>query len=465
LAFELYAVIGQKNGSGYPLAYLFLDNSKKGDGVRTLILAGFFNSLKHKELNPEFFLTDKDFAQINAALQVWPSIKIQLCFWHLERAIKKRLADGSIPKTNSYNAELANMETNLVDVNFHPFPVDRNNGIRSITNCDPKFCPKEFRDAILDIIVYHFHLHPLIPNDQNQFLSTNDIWFLSVQEMYRFCVQNDLKNVWAYLWTNWYQKTRWSLWARAAFSEKISLFRTTMLVEAHWKVIKRDYLPRFFRPRLDLVVFVIINRLLPNYQRRYSKLIAGREKASWRKDFKRHWKELMKRDQITSNSHITDVTKWVCSCRSFLTSRWPMCYHLIHSAPPIVSNSDFFNTIVRQEVYPFLQHSNLQGNGLFSATNHPSNLGSISTPTFDYPDADNRSQEGEQLFGEIKQCLADCQEIVDEQYERKNYSWIRSVNRYFNGIRKIVNDVGTYRWQVRNPRTWRDHNENTLLLE
>jgi len=90
LAFELYAVIGQKNGSGYPLAYLFLDNSKKGDGVRTLILAGFFNSLKHKELNPEFFLTDKDFAQINAALQVWPLIKIQLCFWHLKRAIKKK---------------------------------------------------------------------------------------------------------------------------------------------------------------------------------------------------------------------------------------------------------------------------------------------------------------------------------------------------------------------------------------
>jgi hypothetical protein len=69
-----------------------------------------------------------------------------------------------------------------------------------------------------------------------------------------------------------------------------------MLVEAHWKVVKRDYLPRFFRPRLDLVVFVIINRLLPSYQRRYSQLITGREKASWRKDIKRHWKVLMRRD-------------------------------------------------------------------------------------------------------------------------------------------------------------------------
>jgi len=463
LGFELYAVIGQQKGSGYPLAYLFLDNSKKGDGVRTLILAGFFNSLKHKELSPEFFLTDKDFAQINAALQVWPSTKIQLCLWHIERAINKRLADGSIPKTNSYNAELANTETNLVDVNFHPFPVDRNTGIRSIINCDQKFCPKEFRDAILNMIIYHFHLHPLIPNDQNQFLSTNDIWLLSVQEMYRFCVQNDLKNVWAYLWTNWYQRSRWNLWARAAFSEKISLFRTTMLVEAHWKVIKRDYLPRFFRPRLDLVVFVIINRLLPNYQRRYSQLISGRQKASWRKDIKREWKELMKADRITSNFHVTDVTRWVCSCPSFLKSRWPMCRHLIHNVPPIV-NSEFFNTVVRQEVYPFLQHPDLQGDASFAETNHPSNLGSISTPIFDYPDTNNRSQ-GEQLFREIEQCLIDCQEFVAEQYDRKNYDWIRRVNNKFDGIRILVKDIKAYRKRVSNPKTWKDHNQNTLLLE
>jgi hypothetical protein len=150
-----------------------------------------------------------------------------------------------------------------------------------------------------------------------------------------------------------------------------------------------------------------------------------------------------------------------------------MCCHLIHSAPPIISNSDFFNTIVRQDVYPFLQHSNLQGvqhsnlqgDGLFLVTDYPSNFGSISTPIFDYPNAENGSQGGEQLFDEIKQCLADCQEIVDEQYERENYNWIRAVSRYFNGIRKIVNDVGTYRRRVSNPRTWRDHNEITLLLE
>ena len=80
------------------MAYLFLDNSKKEDGVRTSILSNFFNALHSKELHPDFFLTDKDWAQINAASRVWPSTKIQLCLWHVKRAIGKRLADSSIRK-------------------------------------------------------------------------------------------------------------------------------------------------------------------------------------------------------------------------------------------------------------------------------------------------------------------------------------------------------------------------------
>ena len=77
LGFELYAVLGQIDGSGYPMAYLFLDNAKKDDGVRTAILANFFKQLYDRGLqNAEFFLTDKDRVQINAAQQTWPSIKI-----------------------------------------------------------------------------------------------------------------------------------------------------------------------------------------------------------------------------------------------------------------------------------------------------------------------------------------------------------------------------------------------------
>ena len=38
-------------------------------------------------LYPEFIFTDKDFAEINAAKAVWRESHIQLCFWHIKKAI------------------------------------------------------------------------------------------------------------------------------------------------------------------------------------------------------------------------------------------------------------------------------------------------------------------------------------------------------------------------------------------
>jgi len=35
-------VVGQIDGCGYPMAYLFLDNTKKSDGIRKAILVEFF---------------------------------------------------------------------------------------------------------------------------------------------------------------------------------------------------------------------------------------------------------------------------------------------------------------------------------------------------------------------------------------------------------------------------------------
>ena len=135
-----------------------------------------------------------------------------------------------------------------------------------------------------------------------------------------------------------------------------------MLVGAHWEVIKRDYLPRFFRPRLDLVlvVFIITHRLLPYYQRRYAQVVSGREKESWRKYSKKEWKKPNRHDRQSTHIHAMDVTNWVCSCRAFLISRWPMCYHLVHNSSDVLSNPDFFKTVIRQEIYPFLRLPLLQ---------------------------------------------------------------------------------------------------------
>lgn len=73
--FELYGLIGTVEGAGFPLAYLMLDITKvSGDEGQHLTcteaLSGFFHSVREKGLNPHYFYTDKDFAEMNAAKEV-----------------------------------------------------------------------------------------------------------------------------------------------------------------------------------------------------------------------------------------------------------------------------------------------------------------------------------------------------------------------------------------------------------
>ncbi|RIA82005.1 hypothetical protein C1645_836045 [Glomus cerebriforme] len=68
LKFELYVIQAEIDGVGFPMAYLFLENNGNcGNGVRTGVIIDFLAQLKICELEPNFLITDKDFAQISAA--------------------------------------------------------------------------------------------------------------------------------------------------------------------------------------------------------------------------------------------------------------------------------------------------------------------------------------------------------------------------------------------------------------
>ncbi|CAG8673708.1 3945_t:CDS:2, partial [Cetraspora pellucida] len=75
LGYELYSVISQYDGSGFAMTYLFVKGNKQ-DEARTEILADFFKILHNLGMNKLVYLyTDKDFAQILAAWQIWINIK------------------------------------------------------------------------------------------------------------------------------------------------------------------------------------------------------------------------------------------------------------------------------------------------------------------------------------------------------------------------------------------------------
>ena len=75
-------------------------------------------------------------------------------------------------------------------------------------------------------------------------------------------------------------------------------------------------------------------------------------------------------------------------------------------------------------------------------------------------EAADEDEEGKQSFHELERYLTEAKNIIV-----KNYNFVKSVKRNFNGVQKFVNDIKQYRQRLTNPQTWRDHNENTMFLD
>ncbi|PKK59890.1 hypothetical protein RhiirC2_670070, partial [Rhizophagus irregularis] len=95
--FELYVIHAEVDGVGFLLSYLFLENNGNcGNGTRTDTITIFCKQMKLQGLNPEFLLTDKDFAQITTSQRIWVNTKIQLCRWHIKQSVEVRLASNKL---------------------------------------------------------------------------------------------------------------------------------------------------------------------------------------------------------------------------------------------------------------------------------------------------------------------------------------------------------------------------------
>lgn len=195
--------------------------------------------------------------------------------------------------------------------------------------------------------------------------------------MYSYCKQYDLSQVWAYMWNCWYSRKQWPLWARSAVPG-IPRLKATMISETQWKVIKHNDLAMFNRPRLDLVVHVLINRLLPRMRLTLVNVLGtprmGRTVSpnDWQNDFRALWLDMSKSDEQRNierqlevlrsskkmkgraerlaeleaeaerlnGTYHTDVDRWTCSCPSYLISRFLLCKHLIRTANTISKTAE-----------------------------------------------------------------------------------------------------------------------------
>ncbi|THU75622.1 hypothetical protein K435DRAFT_608509, partial [Dendrothele bispora CBS 962.96] len=104
--------------------------------------------------------------------------------------------------------------------------------------------------------------------------------------------------VWGYMWTSWYSPRMWRLWARSTLPDLFSRICTTMNVENFWKQLKHENLHHILHPRLDQLVWILINEVTPAYFTRSAHLESSAQLGHakvlipFQKAFKKDWKKL-----------------------------------------------------------------------------------------------------------------------------------------------------------------------------
>ena len=118
---ELYSIMGEHDNAGFPFSYCLLSTATAIDqGKRTKSLSAWASRVRDQYgVDAEFTHVDKDMAEIGTLKDVWKKAKISLCWWHLRRAVRTRLAKTKL-STTPYNVKRACAEFNFIDAEFVP---------------------------------------------------------------------------------------------------------------------------------------------------------------------------------------------------------------------------------------------------------------------------------------------------------------------------------------------------------
>jgi len=373
--YSLFAVLAEVDGTGVPLAYMFAKptagNVSSYSTPLSQLLFLFLKRIQDLGFAPSFFGCDKDMSEIIAISNVFPRARIQLCYWHVLRAIRAKLSsskestsrtiyDPVAAKASVPELELcwgSRLEKRPSDHKFGEVLCACPSRRRHFTSSgNLETSTMKDRQAVIDLIHLHFNYHPRIPFAGGLYKSANEIYQYCTAEMYNFCRQKDWWRTWVYFWGEWYRPDKWRLWARSV-GEQIPVLKTTMVLESHWRVLKHDFLHKYNRPRIDLVVHCMATELLPTMNQKLQCIISGNQRlyrANWRLEFKQEWLKARQMKIGTESNHFFDGEIWVCSCRKYILSRFLICKHLVQ-AKEAKSRTlpEFFRFCHRIRISPF----------------------------------------------------------------------------------------------------------------
>ena len=293
---ELYSIMGEYNNTGFPLTYCLLSTAEALEiGKWKKALNAWVSILCDKYgIIPVFTHTDKDMAEISMLHDVWILVNVQLCWWHLQKAVWDWLSKNKL-STTPYNVKCAWLEFAFIDIMFvppgHADAHEYKGGMCDIiTDIDKEPpCPSPNTISILikpppkphnlwpwmvssntkppggvkadraapnteypdvgneddgkhRVFCPEEHCEPIVNVIEAYLcahplipgyshLSPEGIKEWAVKQMYQFCIKEKIPETWAYLWQNWYRKGCWELWVHSCHVE-IPILKTTMMLES-----------------------------------------------------------------------------------------------------------------------------------------------------------------------------------------------------------------------------------------
>ena len=117
----LYTVLGEYDNTEFPLSYCLLSTVAATEiSKRTKPLTAWVTTLCNKYgVISQFVHVDKDMAEFGSYWKTWLQAKIQLCWWHLQKAVRTHLQLAKL-STTPYNVECTQGEYGFISAGFQP---------------------------------------------------------------------------------------------------------------------------------------------------------------------------------------------------------------------------------------------------------------------------------------------------------------------------------------------------------
>ena len=350
---------------------------------------------------------------------VWPESVISLCSWHAERAVLKYLqtnnqspwaaghaiidyrdTDRERGWDDAYELDTAWVqERNLErEALFRTEVSQRHKDTTDESVLQEKLLEagkrkkhciidKELCKDITSLFLTHLRWHPFthLPIFTEVDMSRIDIraiWREQMTEMHEMCKRLGESWAWEYLWNHWYRPQRWKIWARAVCRE-VPIINSNAIVESLWSTLKKRYLRKHSRAKLEFLIDIIMNQYLPNLTMLITAHRKGEKRPVWYlliypptyyryNLFVKEWKKkcAMAKENFQYcedkdrfyeeqwHNYGTTIENWWCGCPSYQTSANHVCKHLIaiyigregldSNKPPM----PFYGDVWRQTVSP-----------------------------------------------------------------------------------------------------------------